>query len=117
MTATPIAGMSVGATINLAEAALAVPRLVRSGTIGRAAAITLLAIASEGASSPDRICECSQSKLADLSSTRQPYLASVCLPQLLGAGLVAQGRDGRRAVYTVDWAAVRAAAAEGGGWL
>lgn len=103
-------------TTRLAETARAIPYLVREGIIDRAAAVALIVIAADQAASPDGCCACGQGEIARRAGTSQPYLASVCLPQLTGAGLVARGRDGRRAVYTVSWDAVRAAATDGG-WL
>lgn len=108
MTATPVGGIPVDGAIRLAEAALAVPRLVRHGIIGRAAAVTLLAIASEQASSPDAVCACRQDELAALAGSRQPYLASVALPELAGAGLVARCRHDGGPAYLVGHEQVRA---------
>ena len=108
MTASPIAGIPVSGAIHLAETALAAPRLVRSGTIGRAAAVTLLAIASVQASSPDDVCARRQAELAALAGTRQPYLASVASPQLVEAGLVARLRYDGGPAYTVCHERVRA---------
>lgn len=113
---TPAEQLPAAALIRLAETAQAVPGLVREGIIDRATAIALLAIAVDQASSPDGCCACGQGEIARRAGTSQPYLASTGLPQLVGAGLVTRGRDGRRAVYTVDRDAVRAAAEEGR-WL
>ena len=108
MTATSIAGIPVGAALNLAEAAQAIPRLARSGTIGRAAAVTLLAISSAEASHPDTVCERSQCELAALAGTRQPYLASTVLPQLEEAGLIIRGRRDGRTIYFTNPERIRA---------
>lgn len=106
--------LPVAALIRLAETAQAVPYLIREGIIDRAAAAALVVIAADQAASPDGCCACGQGEIARRSGTSQPYLASVCLPQLVDAGLVARCRDGRRTVYTVSWDAARAAATDGG---
>lgn len=110
MTTPPTGGIPAGGAIRLAEAAQAVPVLVRRGIIGRAAAVTLLAIASAQASSPAAVCACRQAELADLAGTQQPYLASVALPELIEAGLVARRRHGGASVYLVCYERVRALA-------
>lgn len=109
MTAISVAGMPVGAAIHLAEAAQAIPRLVRSGTIGRAAAVALLAIASVEASSPDSICECSQAELAAMAGTGQSYIASSVLPQLEEAGLIIRCRHAGRDACLTNPERIRAA--------
>lgn len=112
---TPADQLPTAALIRLAETAQAVPYLLRGGIIGRAAAVALIVVAADQAAGPDGCCACGQGEIARRAGTSQPYLASTGLPQLVDAGLVARGRDGRRAVYTVSWDAVRAAAT-GGGW-
>ena len=114
MAGTPAGLLPADALIRLAETAQAVPYLVREGIIDRAAAIALIAIAADQACAQDGACACGQGEIARRAGTSQPYLASTGLPQLVDAGLVARGGDGRRAVYTVDWDAIRAAAADGG---
>lgn len=111
---TPAEQLPAAALIRLAETAQAVPCLVREGIIDRAAAVALIVIAACQAASPDGCCACGQSEIARRAGTVQPYLAATGLPQLIDAGLVTRGRDGRRAVYTVSWDAVRAAATDGG---
>lgn len=111
---TPAEQLPAAALIRLAETCQAVPGLVRGGIVDRAAAVALIAIAVDQAASPDGCCACGQGEIARRSGTSQPYLASTGLPQLVDAGFVARGRGGRRAVYTVDRDAVRAAAADGG---
>ena len=108
----PAVQLPVVALVRLAETAQAVPALVRGGTIDRAAAIALIAIAADQASS--RACTCGQGEIARRAGTSQPYLASAALPQLVDAGLVTLGRAGRRITCTVRQDAIRAAAAEGG---
>lgn len=110
MTATPIAAMSVGGAIHLAEAAQAVPCLVREGIIDRAAAIALLAIAADQACAPDGVGACGQGEIARRAGTSQPYLASACLPQLEEAGLVIRRRHNGRHAYFPDHERIRAAA-------
>lgn len=114
MAGTPAGQLPAAALIRLAETAQAAPTLVREGIIDRAAAVALIVIAADQAASPGGCCACGQGEIARRSGTSQPYLASTGLPQLIDAGLVARGRDGRRAVYTVSWDAARAVAEEGG---
>lgn len=111
---TPASQLPAAALIRLAETAQAVPYLVRGGIIDRAAAVALLAIAADQASSPDDACVCGQGEIARRAGTSQSYLAATVMPQLVDSGLVDAGRGGRRAAYTVSQAAVRAAAADGG---
>ena len=109
---TPADQLPAAALIRLAETAQAVPGLVREGIIDRAAAVALIVIAADQASS--RGCTCGQGEIARRAGTSQPYLASTCLPQLVDAGLVILGRAGRRSTCTVRQDAIREAAAEGG---
>ena len=111
---TPAGRLPAAALIQFAETALAVPSLVGGGIIDRASAVALLAIAADQACAPDGVCACGQGEIARRAGTSQPYLASVCLPQLVDAGLVVRGRAGRRFSYRVDWGVIRAAAEEGG---
>lgn len=111
---TPAGQLPAAALIRLAETAQAVPGLVREGILDRAAAVALLAIAADQASSGAGACACGQSEIARRAGTSQPYLSTVALPQLVDAGLVTLGRAGRRITCTVRQDAIQAAAAEGG---
>ena len=110
----PAEQLPASALIRLAETAQAIPGLVREDIIDRAAAISLIVIAADQAASPGGCCACGQGEIARRSGTSQPYLALAGLPQLIDAGLVVRGRQGRRCVYAVSWDAVRAAATDGG---
>ena len=114
MAGTPASQLPASALIRLAETAQAIPGLVREGIIDRAAAVALIVIAADQASSGAGACACGQGEAARRAGTSQPYLATVALPQLIDAGLVVRGRQGRRCVYAVSWDAVRAAATDGG---
>lgn len=111
---TPASQLPAAALIRLAETTQAAPYLVREGIIDRAAAVALIVIAADQAASPDGCCACGQGEIARRSGTSQPYLSSVCLPQLVDAGLVVPDRVGRCASYRVDRGVIRAAAEEGG---
>jgi len=111
---TPADQLPAAALIRIAETAQAVPSLVRGGIIDRAAAVALIVIAADQAASPDGRCACGQDEIARRAGTVQSYLAAVALPQLVGAGLIAPSRQGRRRAYTVCQDRVRAAATDGG---